>query len=739
MIATDAPAGSSRQADRPSLERALASEALELWRRSRPFEVRSFLARHPELAGDLSLLRDLAYREYRDRLEAGEELDPVAFAARYPACGSALQKLVGAAAFVEDNAELWGGRGPTPWPEPGEAFLGFELVRELGRGSFSRVFLARDVALGGRHVALKVSRLGGTEAATLGRLAHPNVVPVHSAEADAESGLATVCMPYLGSATLADLCRRVAAGPGLPARAQAILDAARDANPPAPGEPPAEAAPDAVLRRADYVSGVLHLGAQLADALAFIHRHGVCHRDLKPSNVLLTPAGRPMLLDFNLSADPEARNPWFGGTLAYMPPEQLRATAPQPAAPADAVDGRSDLFALGVLLYELLAGRHPFGTLPDTLSAEEARAELLRRQREGPAPLRQANPALSPAVARLVESCLAFPPEGRPRDAAEVARTLRRAMTPGRLRRWLTGPALRAAVVGAAVTVGAIGGAGLHQPGVTPADARRELELGDAAFRRGNDALAIRHLTRTLQADLANYAALVIRGRAYLRQRQFGPALADFEKADDLVVDGKTRACRAYCLSMLEPPRYREAIQHYERARKAGCATPEVLNNLGYLYFQAPHTPEDLKNASNCLSAAIDTRPDLQAAWYNRALLGQEQSDGHAVPLLDAIHDMEVAIQLGPATDLYRRAADLYALAAQVSAGDERRRLEGQALDAVKRAIDLGQPPDSFAADPCLSALQNDPRLWEQIARPPSPLAPQPSVRNLDPSIGFRD
>ena len=105
---------------------------------------------------------------------------------------------------------------------------------------------------------------------------------------------------------------------------------------------------------------MLCLGAQLADGLAHAHARGIVHRDLKPANVLLTDEGRPMLLDFNLSEDTKLRaspeGGRMGGTLPYMAPEQIDAFRSRRGV----VDGRCDLFALGVILYELLTGRHPF-------------------------------------------------------------------------------------------------------------------------------------------------------------------------------------------------------------------------------------------------------------------------------------------------------------------------------------------------------------------------------------------
>ena len=145
-----------------------------------------------------------------------------------------------------------------------------------------------------------------------------------------------------------------------------FLDAACDDRWSAGGTAPA----DAVLRRGGFLEGVLHIGAAMADALASVHGQGFLHRDLKPSNVLLTPNGRPVLLDFNLAHNQEVADYRLCGTLPYMPPEQL-SPLPSSRRSNEPPDARRDLFGLGVMLYELLAGVHPFGPVPLKLKSPE--------------------------------------------------------------------------------------------------------------------------------------------------------------------------------------------------------------------------------------------------------------------------------------------------------------------------------------------------------------------------------
>jgi serine/threonine protein kinase/Flp pilus assembly protein TadD len=324
-------------------------------------------------------------------------------------------------------------------PEVGEEFLGFRLIGELGRGGFGRVYLAKQGRLAERLVALKVSAEMFQESQTLAQLQHTNIVPIYSVH---QAGpLQAVCMPYFGGTTLEDVLKGLrgrtpprsgkhflstlqdrrnstrtdassSAGSAPAGQPQADVSAAVAAEPGDPIAPPAAigvaatAALD-MFEHSSYVGAVLWLGARLAAGLAHAHERGVIHRDLKPANVLLTDDGQPMLLDFNLAADGGAQSKGgaaaarVGGTLPYMAPEQLRAFRGGPAA---AVDGRSDLYGLGLILFELLTGRPAFPIRHG--KGHEIVDKMIADRLVPPPTLLRHNTAVTPAVEAMIVRCL---------------------------------------------------------------------------------------------------------------------------------------------------------------------------------------------------------------------------------------------------------------------------------------------------------------------------------------------
>ncbi len=387
------------------------------WQRGRPATLADYRQRFPELFLDAASVQEMAFEEYRLRCQAGEAPAPESYHIIYgvntggwpgpPGCPGGPGQ--GAAGRLADAlARL---------PEPGTRFLNFLLVAELGRGAFGRVYLAEQDDLAGRPVALKVATDLDGESRALAQLQHTNIVPVYSVHRCPP--LQAVCMPYLGRTTLADVLR-ASSGRLLPSSGRELVRLLA----PLPAAAQEQHLPRARLARLPYVDAVLWVGARLADGLAHAHERGILHLDLKPANVLLTDEGQPMLLDFNLSQEVRRQalglGEGIGGTLPYMAPEHLEAFD----GGSGPLDGRCDVYGLGVILFELLTGRLPFDVSGG--DSREVVAGTLAGRRGPPPLLRCHNPAVTPAAEGIVRRCLEPDPARRYRGARELQEDLER-------------------------------------------------------------------------------------------------------------------------------------------------------------------------------------------------------------------------------------------------------------------------------------------------------------------------
>jgi len=264
----------------------------------------------------------------------------------------------------------------------------YEIIEELGHGAMGTVYRAKDPAMD-RVVALKtiiavaLSSQQGTEfrerfyreARAAGKLAHPGIVPVF--DVGEHEGLPFLVMEFIDGRTLDDAAK---SGERL------------------------------TLER------VCEIGQQTAEALGYAHRNGVVHRDIKPANILLTSVAkygieRPKITDFGvakLAAGSTTMSGQMLGTPAFMPPEQFTGAA---------VDGRADIFSLGVILYWLATGEQPF-------PGESLTAVSYKVVHTEPVPPSKMNPSVPPALEAIILKCLAKAPAARYQTGEELAREL---------------------------------------------------------------------------------------------------------------------------------------------------------------------------------------------------------------------------------------------------------------------------------------------------------------------------
>ena len=268
----------------------------------------------------------------------------------------------------------------------------YRVLEKIGAGGMGVVYRARDERLE-RDVAIKVLPAGALgdesarrrfckEALALCKLNHPNIETVY--ELDSQGDTDFLVLEYVAGPTVAQKL----AGGAIPEKEVATL------------------------------------GAQVAAALEEAHEHGVVHRDLKPGNIMVTPKGQAKVLDFGLAkllkpqgetaADLSTQTKAIAGTLPYMAPEQLRG---------EKVDARTDIFSLGVTLYEMATGRRPFHG--DTVSRLSAAIEG-----EAPVLPRLVNPSVSAELERIILKCLEKDPENRYQSAKELGVDLRHSVAP---------------------------------------------------------------------------------------------------------------------------------------------------------------------------------------------------------------------------------------------------------------------------------------------------------------------
>ena len=699
--------------------RQLADDAQSRWLQNEAVDLAQLFRQNEEFYRHKTVAIELAYAQYCRLRESGASAEAEVFCRGFPTIQKSLLRFIEVQNYIEERPHLQSLFVETPWPEVGTRFLTFDLLAELGQGAFGRVYLAAEPALGRRLVAVKVSPGGVDEANILGKLSHPSIVPVYSVQRDDISGLTAICMPYLGRATLCDVLDRAFSSGSPPASAQPLFDAARTEVDWSPSSAPSRAS---AWRYGDYVDAVVDLAVQLCDGLSHAHRTGVLHRDLKPSNILIAADGHPLLLDFNLSTHDEENIVRHGGTLPYTPPEMLGTLTEAINGAAAAYDARSDIFSLGVVIYELLTGELPFRVGNWRQPIDRLAAELLNRQKAKPRPAHELNRRVEPAISRLLDTCLAYDVETRPCDAATVAAAFRQHLSVRRRGlRWIKRHRVVASLALSMVAIVAmVFGMAMY---LRPPYAARKYRESMQLTGEGRQREAIVCLDEVLLATPNNANAWAARAHLHQLAGDFNRAFDDYSQAQELSPTPRWQACRGFCLSKMKQPK--EAVWDYRAAVAGGYCTPAVLNNLGVSCLELNRLDE----AEDYFCNALTKEPTLAASQLgmaNLALKRARSAKGVSRETLALV--TRFARQPGASAELCRQIGLLHAYAAQKDPEQW-----ASAFDCLSHAVEKGIDPQSLCSHPALAPVQSDARLARLREISPSGIQAAPVPLILDP------
>jgi serine/threonine protein kinase/WD40 repeat protein len=357
---------------------------------------------------------------YLQQLEQGAPLRPDEWRAQHPELGGPVEEYLATLDLLHQTAlGLRGLSSPEAAPAPQGPALGqlgdYRLLREIARGGMGVVYEAEQLSLG-RRVALKVLPLAGAldprqlrrfhnEALAASGLHHPSIVDVFGA--GCERGVHYYAMRHIEGQTLAEAITRMRSAFGPAPEGGRSPDPETVRGLPCPPRP--------LTSSLDFRAAAA-IGAQVAEALDYSHEHGVVHRDVKPSNVMLDARGWAWLTDFGLAhLQRQVHLTQSGdllGTLRYMSPEQALAKR-------EVLDHRTDIYALGATLYELL-------TLRPAVPGDDQQEVLRRIAFEEPARPSLLNRAIPPDLEAIVLKAMARTPEERYGTAQELAEDLRR-------------------------------------------------------------------------------------------------------------------------------------------------------------------------------------------------------------------------------------------------------------------------------------------------------------------------
>jgi tetratricopeptide (TPR) repeat protein len=525
----------------------------------------------------------------------------------------------------------------------------YQIIRELGKGGFATVYQGWDAALE-RHVAIKVLHPELTrdeaalkrfqrEAVAVARLRHANIIIVY--EFGEEAGSAYIVMEFVEGNTL-----KVRLGKPLP------------------------------------VDEAVRITSDIASALEYAHKQGVIHRDIKPANILISPDEQVVLADFGIALLAQTSSSLTRGLLGtpqYMAPEQ---------ALGEAVDARSDLYALGIMLFEMLAGQVPFrGDSPLATLALQVNAPLPK--------LRSINAAVPEPVEAMVERALAKDPAQRYPTAADFRAALAEAIdiSRGAMEEGTYSPTMAAAAAERAAGQARAGGAPAARQRSEAAQRMAGLPglyqgmLEAAAAGDWQQVLEFGQAIRGMDPNYRDVVALMARASAqqYAEQHRGG--------AIELRLLEQARVAWS-------AERWADAVQLFEQALRLAPATREVEDALAEARRRLAES-----------EARTRQRARLERQYIRATMLIDEQRWDEAEQALDQV--LAIDPQFRDAEALRARVRDRRSEHARET--ERRNQTEG----TIERALEACQAGEWQAAVPILESLAaanpDDASLAEQL------------------------
>jgi serine/threonine protein kinase len=641
------------------------------------------LQEYPDLQDDRRATRLIVVEAYVRELERGRRIDPTEFVQSYPHVSADLAGELAGIAELHSRLGLWSAGAPPQeqeiaWPQVGEIVRGYKLLQEIGRGAFSRVFVAADSRVGHRRVAVKFTPHAANELTSLGTLVHPHLPRILTCDHDADRNLWMICMEYIGTRSVIDLVQELHRGEtGRPVSSQ---------------------------HRADRAVAVVR---QIADALVHAHERGTLHLDVKPANILLRGDDEAVLIDFNLSAPAcSASGLGFRGTLAYAAPEVAESARTGDLA-ATPISAACDIYSLGVVLFELLTGRVPWPS-GDATSVDDALESLAAKQARVIRPSAIA-PDIDPELDEIVATAMAFAPEKRFASMREFRDALDHYHTSDRTKTWRRSASPRW-VLAACILL--ILGFVVFQPSPGHQQAEQLASLGRSPqfFTAVSRAPAI---APTPHVGIER-SGMISPSEVSLDRLGQPPQVRWAELAEDELREihhlltttpppageAVRAAAEGYVLMLLRE--YSDASSRFREASTTGLADDAGVNaNLGYCYIQQ----RQFGGASMFLERAIRQDPDIATVLFLRSVVELEvsrrQNRRPERQYLDRLIGLETPLAERLATALEQHRARLTQRVTH-GAGPTTQHPAGQRAASPAKSgteIDHASVPDSVAVD----------------------------------------